>query len=642
MRYDSIINKTQGNPYDCNCCKSFITRIGNLVKVEGGKVVDTIWNVEVEGYFQDVADALHAYVMECPVTSKFLINEKKIGKLSNPDNQNAQIIWQHFEISVPDGVFTNNAGQIRGEFDTTAQVFKTALDNISPAAADLVLSLIDDSENPLYRGREYRHFVEFFLQHKDRYDALADTKAKWLYVLEQTSRNESVKCRLKNTAIGTLLVDLSEIDLGNHDELLRAVNAYGTKVDPLNYRRTSSVVSPKMIQEAQAAIEKMGYMDSLNRRVMQTSEIPADNLIWRGEVAKPLDTFQAISQDQQEKLLLKKQKGGAKKIKLAEFLDKVLPDAKGLAIMFDPALQSHLFTMTTAVNPESKKMFKWDNHAAWSYKGDVTDRIKERVKEAGGKVEGDVRVSLSWSNSDDLDLHCEKGSEHLYWNKKKGIDGMFLDLDMNGMDEHDPVAPVENIIVPDKSRLSKGNFKFRVHQYNKRNAHSDGFTVQVEFGGIIRNFTYGAGLNNQSSFDCFTIVFDGENFAIEDINPQFTSTHDVLSSEVWGIETNRFAHVSHIMTSPNYWDDNRTGNKHFMFVVDKCYNNEPVRTLFSEYLNEALQPHRRTFELLGNSLKAEPVVDQVSGFGFSETVQAEFTVRVTDKRNQTTLYQIGV
>lgn len=35
----------------------------------------------------------------------------------------------------------------------------------------------------------------------------------------------------------------------------------------------------------------------------------------------------------------------------------------------------------------------------------MADSIREKVKAAGGSVEGQVRVSLSWETNADLDLH---------------------------------------------------------------------------------------------------------------------------------------------------------------------------------------------------------------------------------------------
>lgn len=623
--------------YDCQCCKSFIGRLGNLVKIENNQIVDTIWNVQVDGYYQEVANKLDEYIRSKHPKTKFLIQENKIGNEENVDGHNDKIIWRHF-VAYPKSVFVvkNNINDIRGTFDTTVSVFKRALEELNLSSAEIVLDLIES--NQLYRGNEYKHFVKFFIDRKKEYDKLSTAKEKRCYLLESANKYDSVLCRLRNTAIGTLLIDLSD-----GEDLEKAVMSFESKVDSTNYRRTTAVVTPKMIEQAKQTIVDLGYESSLNRKVMTVNELSTENVLWRGDVGKSFDVFQDISNEQQERKFKEKNKlKGGKKVSINEFIETILPKTKTMSVLFDSKLKNHLFTMTNSVDKDSKNLFKWDNDVSWSYNGDVTDRIKERVKTAGGDVDGDFRVSLSWSNSDDLDLHCKRNDgRHLYYSSKRGIDGLFLDLDMNGLDKHDSVAPVENIICKDKKNLKVGSYKFYVNQYNKRNQNSNGFTIQVEFDGVIRNFTYEQGLNSGTNFECFVIDFDGTNFTINRINEKFTSTSDVLTSEIWGLKTNSFVDVTNVMLSPNYWTNN-VGNKHYMFVVDKCYNNESVRTIYSEYLNTELYEHRRTFELLGGKLKADPVENQVSGFGFSDTSKSEFIVRVVDNNNRTELYTVQV
>ena len=88
------------------------------------------------------------------------------------------------------------------------------------------------------------------------------------------------------------------------------------------------------------------------------------------------------------------------------------------------------------ISPEnvgSKNIFKWGNNFSWTYNGEVTDSIKDRVKKAGGNVEGVLRCSLSWFNHDDLDIHViEPDGNNIYYNNKKNFDTTGkLDVDMN-------------------------------------------------------------------------------------------------------------------------------------------------------------------------------------------------------------------
>ena len=610
--------------YDCNCCKNFVRRIGSVVRVVDNKIVDTIWNVSVPGYYQEVAKTLHEIVSKAKLQRAFVISETTAGSLPTVDNYNSNIIWDHFYVKIPQNYILNsdNFSSVVGDINTTVSVFKRAMKELTLPAAEIVLDLIN--ANQIYRGQEYKHFVEYFIECKKEYDALPE-ELKDNYVLVKGSNvAERSLLRLKNTAIGTLLDDLSK-DV----ELEVAVRSFESKVDSTNYRRTTAVVSPAMIKKAQQAIADLGYENSLYRKMMSPSELDSENVLWTSTPNKALNVFDDITMSQEQRIAREKTKNiKAKPLSIQELLNDVLPEAKECSILFDSRLKNHLMTLTNVIDPSSKPMFKWDNNVAWSY-----------------NVEGDLRISLSWSNSDDLDLHCyDDNGAHIYFSSKRGIPGMYLDLDMNGLDKHDSEHPVENIICKNKHKLKPGRYVFIVDQFSCRNRDKHGFTIQVEFDGIIHSFSYGKFLQNKEKFRCFEIVFDGNDFKIETINNEFTETTDISTSEIWGLQTNTFVPVSSILLSPNYWNQNATGNKHFLFLVENAFNPDKVRTFYSEYLNSELYEHRKTMELLGASetLKAEPTSEQLSGFGFSETSQSELIIRVVNNKNITTLYKLSI
>ena len=73
--------------YEGNYDKSFIRRVGNLVGIDKDGNKHSIWDCKVEGYFQQVADALaaparpgHIVVYEWGLTGlRFSSNSKSIG-----------------------------------------------------------------------------------------------------------------------------------------------------------------------------------------------------------------------------------------------------------------------------------------------------------------------------------------------------------------------------------------------------------------------------------------------------------------------------------------------------------------------------------------------------------------------------------
>jgi hypothetical protein len=83
------------------------------------------------------------------------------------------------------------------------------------------------------------------------------------------------------------------------------------------------------------------------------------------------------------------------------------------------------------------------------------------------------------------------------------------------------------------------------------------------------------------------------------------------------------------MLSPNYWDDNAIGNKHYFFMLNQCLNDDTARGLYNEYLSNELNDHRKVFEILASRLKCEKSNEQLSGIGFSSTQRNELMCKVT-------------
>ena len=62
--------------------------------------------------------------------------------------------------------------------------------------------------------------------------------------------------KIRNTAMGTLLIDLS-----NGVDLERAVRAYENIMAPSNYKRPTALITKKQIEAAQKKVEELGLTD---------------------------------------------------------------------------------------------------------------------------------------------------------------------------------------------------------------------------------------------------------------------------------------------------------------------------------------------------------------------------------------------
>ena len=317
---------------------------------------------------------------------------------------------------------------------------------------------------------------------------------------------------------------------------------------------------------------------------------------------------------------------------------KLLPEIKGMEILFKGTHLGNLMSLTAPVHPEPKQLFRWDNDFAWSYGGNVADSIKERVKKAGGQVTGTLRVSLSWFNFDDLDLHIEEPPGRnvrglhgrICFSNKKGWTGGTLDVDMNA-GSGTTREPVENVIWPDK--VPDGPYKVIVNNYAARETSDPGFVVEVENAGKISHFKYNKGVRHKQDFAVCTLHM--KSGVIERIDPgEIGLTSYTFSQKKWGLDTESYVKVSAVMLSPNYWGDNHVGNKHTFFVLEGAQSDEDTRGFYNEFLHPRLEPHRKVFEVIADKTKCRPTDGQLAGLGFSSTKKESFIVRAQQGKKQ--------
>jgi len=608
--------------HDCQCCRSFIRAVGGLVAIIDGKIV-SIWDVKTEGEYQVVADALSALVKSAPIENIFLHTETQAGIDKNFQDTGEGIkTWNHFYIKLPTANICKGVdiGTRLGESHSAKDVFARALAELTLDSVDTVLELI--AQNSLYRGEEHKFVVDSFRKLKVAYGELTTDSQRDIFCWSSAAPG-SVK-HIRNSAIGTLLVDLSEgMDLDV------AVKVFEFKVAGPNYKRPTALVTKAMVEKAQKAIEELGLTSALERRYATLQDITVNNILFADRDAKKViqgGVFAEISSGIAEK---PQSFDKVEEIPVDVFLSSVMPAAKSVEVMLENRHEANLVSLIAPVDPEAKNMFKWPNKFSWSYTGEMADSIKERVKKAGGKIEGDLCCRLAWDYTDDLDFHMlePKGGTHIYFGNRrsKSFCGGILDVDANGGDGIMP-NPVENIYYADKRTMKEGSYVLNVNNYSRRSS-GVGFEVEIEFDGKILNFVYDKVLKTGDTVRVAEIRYSKKDgFSIVNSLPSSQTVKNM-----WGLSTQSFHKVSALMMSPNYWDDKTVGNKHLFFMLDGCLNDGRARGFFNEFLAEELTPHRKVLEVVGSKMKTEKSQNQLSGIGFSSTQRNHVLCKVEGK-----------
>ncbi|MFY1687422.1 hypothetical protein [Plantactinospora sp. WMMB782] len=600
--------------YDCSTCRGFIRNLGNVVEIHNGQV-RSLWSgvSASDPVFSVVAAALDEFVGTLPLSTIFRSTEAQYGTRTTRTLRDGQVeVWHHLHGRVEKRHRVEDVGAARSAFDAAVQVFQRGLAELTQHALDTVVDLIDD--NALYRGAEHRRAVTEFRSLQNRWTEADDGRA---FVFANAMNPAA---RFRNTVIGTLVQDLSAgVDLE------QAVRSFETKVAPQNYQRPTALITPAMVRAAMKTIDELGIEESLQRRFARLSDVSVTNVLWVDN-----DT-QSRMKDGIEGLLMQAATTGSAGGRLRDakpeetpvvtFMKDILPGAAAIDLWVANSHEPHFVSLTTGRHPAAPRLFTWDNDFGWSYNGNVADSIKEKVKRAGGNVTGKLRVSLSWFNHDDLDLHVfEPNGDHIWYKEKRNK----LDVDMNAGGTFSR-EPVENVTWTGK--VPDGEYRIEVNQFNKRESTGVGFVVETESNGKIEHYSHERAVGHKETVEVGRMTVANE--VITAFRPGKDMRPGSAGKVLWGITTEQFVPVSTIMYSPNYFDDSEVGNRHYFFILKGCVNDQPTRGIYNEFLRGDLQPHRKVFEVLGDRTKCEPSPDQLSGLGFSSTVRSSVVAKVT-------------
>ena len=594
--------------HDCSCCRNFIKNLGTVVVLKDG-VIYTIWEElgDLPYPYGEVAAHLAAFVKaNATITGVYRTKERQYGHESNKETYEGKVIqWNHFYGYVGRKHYSASPEKDAGLINTLAGVFLRGLQSISRQSVDDVIELIE--QNALYRGEEHLATVRAF----------KDLQTAYYVDMEGTFHWENVSKKgagIRNTVIGTLLTDLSD-----GVPMETAVASFEKKVAPENYKRTTALITPSMITAALAKLRDLDLEDAVSRRFAKLSDVSINNVIWADNSAKAMmkDTLaDALMQSTQVRTAPVAAK--ATDITIADFMTTVVPTASAMAILMKNALSSNLVSLTAPVHADVKHLFQWSNNFAWSYNGNITDSIKEKVKRAGGNTNAQLRVSLAWFNGDDLDIHADTPRGHIYYGNKVGV----LDVDMNAGSANNKIDPVENLSwkAPDD-----GDYRIVINQFNCRSTQNVGFVLEVENAGTVTQYTY----ENRVVGNVTALAFTVKDGLITSLESSDALKSEAKSTTLWGMKTEAFVSVDTLMFSPNYWDENATGNKHWFFILKGCKNDEPTRGIYNEFLTQSLHEHRKVFEVLGSQTMCPVVDEQLSGVGFSSTRKDEVVIQVT-------------
>jgi hypothetical protein len=620
--------------HNCNACRHFIQRYGALAVIaDDGSLIPAVWNPDdAPDLYRPALEALATKVRRAKVTAQFLSSEPVLG---TPETGG----WQHLYVKQPLGAVykdrVKTAGQAAAEALQDYYTLISALNLISVESIEKGLVLLRAGQ--LYRGDKYVPAAEWLL-------GVAKLRAEggwknyhrvWLSV----AKAPAGFAKPRGTAMGSLLENLQA---GMAFPELKA--KFEAMLAPETYQRAQVAPTAGAREQAEKLVEQMGLAPALPRRYAKLSEI---STIWAPSVLahKASQPGQSVFGH----LAVKGQEPGPltavpglppTTMTWDKFLRQVLPGALRIEAKVPEA--NRFAALVTAEDAAAPPLLRWDHEGArnpvsWFYDSGADAEVRQRVTRAGGMYENtDVRVSLIWNNTDDLDLHVmtPHGDHICFMQKRACRHGGFLDVDMNVSGE--TTSPVENTRWA-AGRAPFGTFDVVVNNYRNRGfgrMRTTPFMVEVQVGSELRQFhgeIRGEGQYSASPNGVAVVRFNrqpggGVSWGAPGVSPAASS-----QASQWGLALGVFAKVHSIAKSPNLWGAApvpASGN-HTFFLLEGC---RPVdagkgRGFFPEMLRSELHPVRSVLEAYAgqSSLGGEP---EACGLGMTDQQPWNLHLRV--------------
>lgn len=612
--------------FNCNTCRHFISRYGNLAILDENKMLKSaLWSFSnIPDYFKKAFDIMSEKISNAVITGVFLSDNKILGQAKTGE-------WTHLHAKLSDNSMSLNNSMLYNASQMMAQKLENrrmVLDALGSYSYDTITKGLD----MLKYGSLYR--ADTCLPISIKFTKLAENfhrsnKSSYLnnLVWEYVALNSDAMCHIKSSMLGTLLEDIeSKVDM---DIVTRN---FENKMSSDNYMRSQSAPTQGNVDQAESIIRDLNLEESLERRYATFDEI--SSFIWKNsnlkdDKNKKSGIFSDIQV--QNKTVVNDNKDlnlPIRKMTWEKFNDTILKDAIDIEAKVEDL--NRLMALITSSNTDSKNILKWDNRFSWYYNGGRADGdIKERVLREGGKYEdNDIRCSLIWNTRTDLDLHCitPNGNRIYYHHKKDYATGGYLDVDMNVRGES--IAPVENIRF---EHAIDGLYKFIVNSYTNREPENL-YKVEIEIEGEIYTWE-GNSTGGSQSFSIEFLYTKGKK-------PMFiTKPMKVQNGDVWNIKQNEFVKVKGITLSPNLWNNNDATNKHVFFLLEGCKDNEEGKGkgFFNEMLISELKPIRKTLEAyMSNRIINRVDNASACGLGYSLSSNSDWNLTLKVKTKNST------
>ena len=676
-----IFRDPQASFYECNNCTNFIKRYGNIVALNPDTLeLISLFDVEltddiseyhssltlmsqmvkgspIKDIFRESYENLYALPYEKTTRNlkKFRLGFEKNVKVYSqleidayPGTVEPEKAYSffHFYLDLPVEYVIlgkESVAKIKSNFKSDFEVFKRAMDEITTDTFELVIDLINQksilkAEPHLQKVIAMRDLSKLYedVKKKDRFN--------WAFL-----KSISIPfAKFKNELIGVFCSDLAE-----GMDLVKACKKWNKASDPTNYMKATAPITKTQIKKATEKVILLGYQDSFERTFATLKDIAVPEILHINNGSGVIEEVTIFDQLEPTKKSShsRNEFDKVQSVSIDTFMKDILPNATSIEAYLDNHHTNNMVTLTTAKNKSEKSMFNYGNNYSQTFNGNIAGKsaMAIAVESKGGRLDVPFRFSNSWNhpgkrNDSLMDFHvCMPGcplpslvkhgqgtppeTHRIGWNARNhNYTGGSQDVDFVDAAPINKV-PVENIILPDLSKLREGDYNFYAHNWRNRTT-ANGFKSEIhlighevyeyDFTNVLEKFQWIRIATATLKNGVFTIVHH-----LEPVNG---------SKKLYGLDTKKFHPVNLVCTSPNHWGDSNKGHKHYLFILDKCKVQEPIRSFHAVDLVPELQEIRKVLEPLGYKTMLDSSIPeynkQLSGIGFDATESSEVILKV--------------
>lgn len=380
-KYLSLFEENIRQDYNCACCKSFLRRYGGLVIIDSvtGKTTSAMWRTEEEftptsgmAFFnpilKELADIVEAAEVDYYFTRK--LDQVHIGTLSKGGFQHFFIDANAVEKSAPFSTMTTEAKR---------QDFKSLKNNLK--RFDLSIAspalMFFEADKDMKSHTKHRNTLNKFKELAEKYAANKNPKMQANFIWDAISSVDKGLINIGNTVVGRFMEHLM-----TDFTLEQAKSEFLKAVDPLRYFHPTAAASAGTIVAAEKLFAELGLESALNRRFARLDEIPRK--LWEPtekSIGVKEGIFASLKPKEDEKKSVTIDAGV---ITWAVFERDYLPKADSIKVKFRTNKLYLFGSYVTAVDPESKPIFKHDTQDQRNQFSDFTSCSMDSNGNASG------------------------------------------------------------------------------------------------------------------------------------------------------------------------------------------------------------------------------------------------------------------